>query len=471
MKRFLRILPVLLGAVLLLAAPQLVRAENYTFKSVSLKKISRPGVIGTLTESKANMSFDHPQFRLGTAEMEYVSFTIKEIGWAGFEKKYYSDVNAAGGVRSTSMWIYTDKELTHRVSTNPKALLTPGTYYASVCFYGSYEYYGWFLPCSAVISSANMVILGEKEAFVRIREPKTESGRNYYVSKEPAESNNINYKAYHDYIRPDRKGYYVKTDTYYQPKYNGYKYDFSVGENSDLPVTADETYYFHIEYPYRYGTDEWAGWHFYVPITLKADLSKKLPKGYTFLTEEGEFSVLTSGSSSRTVAFVGTGTVTNYRGQVKIPDTVKKNGASYKVTEIAKNALKGKTSIQEVTIGKYVKKIGGNAFKNCTKLRTLTIGSGVTTIGENAFYGCTSLNILTIPSKVTKIGKSAFENCEALFSITIRSTKLKGDTVGGKAFRNVSNYVIVTIPKSVKSRYKQMLVKKGIPKNAEFRTN
>ena len=44
MKRFLRILPVLLGAVLLLAAPQLVRAENYTFKSVSLKNVSRPGV-------------------------------------------------------------------------------------------------------------------------------------------------------------------------------------------------------------------------------------------------------------------------------------------------------------------------------------------------------------------------------------------------------------------------------------------
>ena len=53
---------------------------------------------------------------------------------------------------------------------------------------------------------------------------------------------------------------------------------------------------------------------------------------------------------------------------VRIPDTVKVNGITCKVTAIS-----------------------ANAFKNNKSLKSVTIGRNVTVIGTNAFYGCRNL--------------------------------------------------------------------------------
>ena len=70
---------------------------------------------------------------------------------------------------------------------------------------------------------------------------------------------------------------------------------------------------------------------------------------------------------------------------VKIPDTIKVNGITCKVTGIS-----------------------ANAFKNNVSLRTVTIGKNVTIIGTNAFYGCKKLSKVNGANNVVKIGNNSF---------------------------------------------------------------
>lgn len=71
-----------------------------------------------------------------------------------------------------------------------------------------------------------------------------------------------------------------------------------------------------------------------------------------------------------------------------IPDTVKIDGISYKVTSIAANAFAGNTSLKKVTIGKNVTSIGSKAFYKCKNLRTIVVKTDkltLKTVGKNAF--------------------------------------------------------------------------------------
>lgn len=52
-----------------------------------------------------------------------------------------------------------------------------------------------------------------------------------------------------------------------------------------------------------------------------------------------------------------------------VPATIKYKGKTYKVTEVASGALRGKKKLQTVVIGKNVTKIGANAFSKCKKLK------------------------------------------------------------------------------------------------------
>lgn len=55
--------------------------------------------------------------------------------------------------------------------------------------------------------------------------------------------------------------------------------------------------------------------------------------------------------------------------KVTVPATIKYKGKTYKVTEVASGALRGKKKLQTVVIGKNVTKIGANAFSKCKKLK------------------------------------------------------------------------------------------------------
>ena len=103
--------------------------------------------------------------------------------------------------------------------------------------------------------------------------------------------------------------------------------------------------------------------------------------------------------------------------KISVPNTIKVDGKTYKVTEIASGALKNYKKLTSVTIGKNVAKIGASAFSGCKKLKKLTINSTkLTKAGvKKAFKGS---YIKTV--KVPKAKKSAYKKF-----ITKKVTKSK----------------------------------------------
>lgn len=170
---------------------------------------------------------------------------------------------------------------------------------------------------------------------------------------------------------------------------------------------------------------------------------------------------------------------------VKIPDTVKYEGVTYKVTTVSDKAFSKNNKITSVTIGKYVKTIGkqafyscknlskvtfgknvatigDQAFYNCKNLSSVTIGNNVKTIGSKAFYGCKKLTSVVLPSKVSNIGAEAFKNCSKLKKVTIKSTKLTTANIGKNAFKGIYSKAVVKVPSKKLSAYKKLLTKKGL---------
>ena len=85
------------------------------------------------------------------------------------------------------------------------------------------------------------------------------------------------------------------------------------------------------------------------------------------------------------MAFVG---VINGKTKKSIfQKTVQINKKTYKVVQIAKNALKG-SDVQTVVIGANVTAIQDQAFAGCKKLKKVTVGANVKSIGKAAFKDC-----------------------------------------------------------------------------------
>ncbi len=72
-------------------------------------------------------------------------------------------------------------------------------------------------------------------------------------------------------------------------------------------------------------------------------------------------------------------------GKIKIPATVNNSGRSYKVTAIAKNAMKNNKKITELDIADSVRSIGDNACLGCSKLKVVKLNGNNIVIGKNAF--------------------------------------------------------------------------------------
>ena len=104
------------------------------------------------------------------------------------------------------------------------------------------------------------------------------------------------------------------------------------------------------------------------------------------------------------VSFIKTNTKAK---SIKVPNTIKVSGITYKVTSI-----------------------GANAFKNCKKLSSVFIGANV-----------------------IKINNGAFNNVSALKTITIKTIKLTKKTASKKAFNKVNKKMVIKVPKKVKKTY------------------
>ena len=108
---------------------------------------------------------------------------------------------------------------------------------------------------------------------------------------------------------------------------------------------------------------------------------------------------------------------------VKIPDTIMVKGVSCKVVSISARAFKNNKTLKSVTIGRNVRKIGKQAFYNCKKLR----------------------------------------------NITIKTTSLKKNTIGSKAFTGTYKAVKVKVPAKQMKLYKKILRQRGMSAKAKYR--
>ena len=142
---------------------------------------------------------------------------------------------------------------------------------------------------------------------------------------------------------------------------------------------------------------------------------------------EMEGAVLTAGSYQYKVTGRKELAFTGYSGQpssVIVPDTVKINGKSFKVTAIENRAFLN-ANIKSVSVGSALKEIGASAFQECRKLKKVTLGSGVTKIGKNAFSGCKKLTTIKIRSaKLKAVGKNAWKGISKSAKIKVPSKKL-----------------------------------------------
>lgn len=155
--------------------------------------------------------------------------------------------------------------------------------------------------------------------------------------------------------------------------------------------------------------------------------------------------------------------------QSSVPKTEKKDskltdesGATYKVI--------GTTDKKPTVTYISTKKTGKASITIPSSIEVNGVKYQVTSIADNAFRKNKKLKKITIGKEIVSIGKRAFEGCKNLKEIVIETEKLKAKTVGKKAFAKTSSEVVVNVPKKKAKEYKKLLRKRGLSKNAVFKT-
>lgn len=126
-------------------------------------------------------------------------------------------------------------------------------------------------------------------------------------------------------------------------------------------------------------------------------------------------------------------------GTVVIPDAVTRDGKTYAVREIGKNAFSG-SEVKEVVISNSVTRIGELAFSDCASLERVAMGSGVTEIAGFAFWHCPQLVDVSLGQNVKTIGGAAFWSCPSLEVITLPQGLT---TVMEQAFKDCTSLSVV----------------------------
>lgn len=135
-----------------------------------------------------------------------------------------------------------------------------------------------------------------------------------------------------------------------------------------------------------------------------------------------------------------------YIGDIIIPENVKYEGKTYKVTAIDRETFMGNSELYRVYIPTSVKIIGRGAFMHCNRLKEVILPPDLTEINDYMFAE-SGLQSIMIPNKVKKIGRSAFSNCY-FKSINIPNSV---ETIGTSAFSACRWLEQVTLGNSVKT--------------------
>lgn len=103
--------------------------------------------------------------------------------------------------------------------------------------------------------------------------------------------------------------------------------------------------------------------------------------------------------------------------------------------------------LETVSFGTLINTIPDNLCMNTTSLQKIDLQSvkaSLKTIGKNAFKGCTSVEEVTIPKGVLTVSNSAFEGCSGLTDVMIAAK-----TINAKAFAECTNLKAVKMEEGV----------------------
>ncbi len=119
-------------------------------------------------------------------------------------------------------------------------------------------------------------------------------------------------------------------------------------------------------------------------------------KGDSIADSNASYKVINLSTKGSTVEFSA---AQKSEVNITIPNTVKIDGITYKVTSIAKNAFKNNKNLKKITINGSITKINANAFSGCTNLKTIKIKSkNLKSVGKNAFKGINPKAKIKVPS-------------------------------------------------------------------------
>ena len=117
----------------------------------------------------------------------------------------------------------------------------------------------------------------------------------------------------------------------------------------------------------------------------------------------------------------------NASGDVYLPETVRVNGETLRLTEIGRHAFDGNSTVTRVVCSDGITRIGASAFRNCTALVAFSGGEELTRIGLNAFRGCSSLATLVLPGTLKLVQSYAFYDCSALAALHYGGADFAGE--------------------------------------------
>lgn len=149
--------------------------------------------------------------------------------------------------------------------------------------------------------------------------------------------------------------------------------------------------------------------HFSGELIAETTPVTKLKKGtaFTDAKTQNKYKITKLTSTAVEVAF--NGTANKKQKSIVIPAMVKCAGKTFKVTSIAKSALKNHKNVQAVTIGTNVVKIDAAAFYHCKQLKTIAIKSTkLKTLGKDCIKGVYSKATITCPKSKRNAYKKMF---------------------------------------------------------------
>lgn len=166
-----------------------------------------------------------------------------------------------------------------------------------------------------------------------------------------------------------------------------------------------------------------------------------LKKGSSFTAKNLSYHVVSVGAEKKTgTVKVEKVSANSKLKKITIPNTVSKDGCTFKVEKITKNAFRNNKKVTKVKLGKNVKVIEDGAFSGCKKLNSVVTGASL-----------------------SKIGKNVFANDKRLKTIDLRNSK-KLKSVGSGTFKGISKKAIIKVPKGKIKAYKKLLKKGSLAK-------